>query len=223
MKKTTLFLVLLALLCFFSGCEEAVDPDDVIGVSRADLVETNVTVTFADGYTHPVGTLDELLLQALARDNGTVGIRACSATGAPGAFRHVFGDALIQTEITDRGIARFCTKINDKYYGNFNYAVNNLLFQNTRELVIPETADGKTVTVILPTAYADFVNLQKVTIPASVTCIEGDAFNGCNQLTEIHFQGTMNQWNSISKGAHWDAFTPSYTVICSDGSLSKTN
>ena len=222
MKKTRIFLFLLALICLLSGCDEKIDPNDLIAVEKAELQGDAVVVTYVDGYTHSAGTLDELTLQVPTREDGMVGIRACSATGAPGAFCDVFGtENLLETEITDRGVTKFCVKINKSYYSNFNSAVNEALYQGVTELVIPETADGKPITTLLFGAYQNFSALQKVTIPASVTTIESSAFNGCESLVEIRFGGTVEQWNSITKGEHWNAETGAYTVYCSDGEISS--
>ena len=63
--------------------------------------------------------------------------------------------------------------------------------------------------------------LTSVTIPDSVTSIGDLAFNWCGDLTDITFQGTMQQWNDISKGTDWNYNTNSYTVTCTDGVLDK--
>lgn len=64
-------------------------------------------------------------------------------------------------------------------------------------------------------------NLTSLTIPDSVTSIGSYAFNGCSSLTGIIFQGTMQQWNDISKETYWNNNTGSYTVTCTDGVLDK--
>ena len=47
------------------------------------------------------------------------------------------------------------------------------------------------------------------------------AFSRCTDLTDITFQGTMQQWNNISKGTDWNYNTGSYTITCTDGVLDK--
>ena len=88
------------------------------------------------------------------------------------------------------------------------------------EVEIPATYDGKTVSTILPQAFRLATNLQRITIPASVTSIGEDAFEGCTNLKSITFyssltdiapgafagsglkyinyQGTKSQWATIS-------------------------
>ena len=66
-------------------------------------------------------------------------------------------------------------------------------------------------------------SLTSVTIPDSVTEIGYRAFYGCSDLTTINFQGTKAQWQAIEKGNDWDVDTGEYTVICTDGTISKAN
>ena len=59
--------------------------------------------------------------------------------------------------------------------------------------------------------------LTSVTIPASVTKIGDSAFTYC--LTSINFQGTMEQWNSITKTAGWYEHLNTTYVTCTDGQV----
>ena len=76
------------------------------------------------------------------------------------------------------------------------------------------------VTSIRGSAFFDCSSLTSVTIPDSVTSIRDDAFAYCDSLTSVTFEGTMAQWNSISKGIGWNYDTPFTEVICSDGTVS---
>ena len=77
------------------------------------------------------------------------------------------------------------------------------------------------VTSIGGSAFYGCSNLTNVTIGNGVTSIGGEAFRGCAGLTSITFQGTMQQWNDISKEIFWNYITGSYTVTCTDGVLDK--
>ena len=46
-----------------------------------------------------------------------------------------------------------------------------------------------------------------------------DTFYDCGGLKEIHFTGTIAQWNAISKGYNWSYNTGSYTIYCTDGTI----
>ena len=79
------------------------------------------------------------------------------------------------------------------------------------ELTIPNG-----VTSIGRYAFEGYDSLISVTIPNSVTRIGGDAFYDCDNLTFIIFEGTMTEWDAISKGYAWKDWDLQY-VQCSDG------
>ena len=68
-------------------------------------------------------------------------------------------------------------------------------------------------------AFIHCSGLTSITIPDSVTSIGGFAFYNCG-LTSITFNGTIAQWNAISKGSDWKGGVPSACkVICTDGEI----
>ena len=54
------------------------------------------------------------------------------------------------------------------------------------------------VTVIGSYAFSNCSSLESITISDSVTNIGGQAFEGCDSLSTIYYQGTEEQWNSIT-------------------------
>lgn len=54
-----------------------------------------------------------------------------------------------------------------------------------KELVIPETLNGKPVTLIAAKGFQNFTALEKVTLPNSLIRIGNSAFSGCSSLKEI--------------------------------------
>ncbi len=76
------------------------------------------------------------------------------------------------------------------------------------------------VTSIDNYAFFECTGLTSVTIPGSVTSIGEDAFYNCTSLTTINFNGTMEQWNAVSKGTNWKTNVPATQVVCTDGEIS---
>ncbi len=57
---------------------------------------------------------------------------------------------------------------------------------------------GKNVAVIGDYAFENCSLLTTLTIPKSVTNINYYAFNGCHTLNEVHYAGTLKDWNKIT-------------------------
>ena len=76
------------------------------------------------------------------------------------------------------------------------------------------------VTSIGNSAFRECTGLTSITIPDSVTSIGWGAFVGCTGLTSIKFNGTIEQWNAISKGSYWKYSVPATQVGCTDGTIS---
>lgn len=90
-----------------------------------------------------------------------------------------------------------------------------------KELILPATLSGHTVTAIGDNAFSGNSTVTTVYIPKSVTKLGAKAFSGCQNLTNITYQGTTTQWNTLPKGAEWNTNTGSYTVYCTNTSLAK--
>lgn len=62
-------------------------------------------------------------------------------------------------------------------------------------------------------------DLKRITIPVTTKEIRSGAFFLNSLLQSINFEGTMNQWKSIVKGASWNAYVPATYVQCTDGQV----
>jgi hypothetical protein len=62
-------------------------------------------------------------------------------------------------------------------------------------------------------------SLTSIVIPDGMTNIGKLAFSNCDSLTSIIFEGTIAQWNSITKGTDWNYDVPATYVQCSDGQV----
>lgn len=60
--------------------------------------------------------------------------------------------------------------------------------------------------------------LSSITIPDSVTSFGANAFYYCISLSEVNYNGTIAQWNAISKSSNWKWQVPSSCVVhCTNG------
>ena len=80
---------------------------------------------------------------------------------------------------------------------------------------------GNSVTTIGGSAFENCSGLTRITIPDSVTSIGGYAFQDCGSLKIIDYKGGKRQWRLVDKGSYWDKGTGTYTVYCTDGTISK--
>lgn len=86
---------------------------------------------------------------------------------------------------------------------------------------IPSQYNGKDV-IGITELYV--YNLQKLTLPNT---IKGIISLDCDELREIRFNGTKEEWNAIIKpesifGDGWDEDLPDdYTIYCTDGTIVK--
>ena len=93
------------------------------------------------------------------------------------------------------------------------------LFKGSRLKAITMTDN---IVSIEKSAFEECTELTYVKLPSTIQKIDSRAFAGCVALIHIQYDGTMEQWNAIEKGTDWDAGTGSYTVICSDGNITKS-
>ena len=62
-------------------------------------------------------------------------------------------------------------------------------------------------------------SLQSVVIPKSVISIGYNAFGSCRALTDITFEGTIEQWNAITLDNSWRSGSSVAVIHCSDGDI----
>jgi hypothetical protein len=87
-------------------------------------------------------------------------------------------------------------------------------------IFIPEEYSGMIVNGIGANAFSYCSHILAIAIPDSITFIESDAFNNCQELNAITFEGTVEQWRAITKASYWNYNVPATEVICSDGVVS---
>lgn len=106
-------------------------------------------------------------------------------------------------------------KIAEVIIGNNVTRIGNYAFSNCDDLTTLVLSDN--VSSIGSYAFLNCSSLTTVTIPRSLNIIGGAAFLGCAGLTSVTFDGTVDEWNGISKGYRWNYNCPFTEVVCLDG------
>ena len=169
---------------------------------------------------------------------GTLGIADSAFEGCTGLT-----SITIPNSVTSIGYEAFlgCTGLTSVTIGGSVTSIGSSAFRNCTGLTrvtIPDSVTsigehafqnctgltsitiGGSVTSIGGGAFYGCTGLTSITIPNSVTSIDSYAFFYCTGLTSIKFNGTIEQWNAISKGSYWKYNVPATQVGCTDGTVS---
>ena len=119
---------------------------------------------------------------------------------------------------------------------------DHALYDN-RALTAIVFEENSSLTEIGYWAFCSCVELTAIEIPAGVTAIEPNTLSECDKLTtltlsngtsiqeyamtgldalsEIRFNGSVDEWLATEKGEGWDDYSGNYSVVCSDGTVNK--
>ena len=61
--------------------------------------------------------------------------------------------------------------------------------------------------------------LTYIQIPNTVTSINDNAFTGCTELTDFRYNGTVEEWGTITLGTDWNKDAAFTVVHCTDGDV----
>ncbi len=68
-------------------------------------------------------------------------------------------------------------------------------------------------------AFSGCSSLGSITLPKTLSSIGNNAFYWCVELKTIYFEGTVEQWNLVTKGSNWNYGSALSEVICSNGTV----
>lgn len=214
----------------FYGCEalESFDiPDSVtyIGDSAFSVCPALTSLEIPNGVTEigyyafmGCSSLTSITIPASVLEMGYAALAICdkleSITVASGNERyHSDGNCLIET--ADKVLCAGCknsiiptdgsvTSIGDEAFRGSSIA----------SIIIP---DG--VTSVGSWTFIECASLTSVELPASIVSIGEEAFWECTSLTSITFNGTVAQFEAVTKGEAWNDRIPAIYVQCTDGTF----
>ena len=179
-RSTKIFLLFLAsLVCITAliGCDEEGGAIESTACEHLSVVDPAVSPTciqtgLTEGkHCEKCGTvlIEQKSVPTVGHDY--VG-GACSVCGAEEPV--TLEDMFVFTELED---------------GTYHIDANDKS-KLPKDLVIPSTYKGKTVTVIDGSAFSNCTSITSLTIPEGITLIGSGAFEGCTNLTQIFYNAT---------------------------------
>jgi len=98
-----------------------------------------------------------------------------------------------------------------------------LMYAFTNCTSLTDVTLPKDLTVINDGIFSGCTSLERVELHEKITKISFAPFSRCTSLTDVIFNGTVGQWNAISKDSAWISTDGSVTVSCSDGKTPFTS
>ena len=222
-KRTKAISITVIVLCLALGLSAVFGVYPILSVNSGNY-KAYINLYRVKEYTVPEG-VTEIQEKAFYECKSLTSITIPDGVTEIGDNAFTFCENLTSVSIPDS-----VTRIG---YGTFSYC-NNL-----REITLPEgivTLDvhafshctnlssinlPNSLTEIGDYAFYNDSSLESITIPKSVTYIGEKAFVNCTILYSIHYEGTMDEWNSIDKEDNWYSSAYAYTIHCTDGDITE--
>lgn len=127
-------------------------------------------------------------------------------------------------ELTEEELEEFIARYSDKLENNdFDAIFDDVSYDELTFIV--KTLDNAGVEYLpylnklYDCMYYGRDDLRNFTIPSNVMEIEQNAFYYCTSLTDIKYDGTEEQWNTINKSKYWKGNSAIKKIRCSDGDI----
>ena len=111
----------------------------------------------------------------------------------------------------------YCTSLTSVTLPKGLTKISGYLFNNCTSLTSVTLPEG--LTEIYNTAFSNCEKLTSITLPEGLTNIYDYAFQSCRNLTDFNYNGTVEQWASITKSYYWKSGAAFTVVHCTDGDV----
>ncbi len=117
---------------------------------------------------------------------------------------------------------------NKRYWGDSDNPRRVLLWLNYRDFEtyteVTESTISEGCEIIsdragIADSYA-IINMTRINLPHSIKTIGYRAFYNFSKLEDLYYNGTMEEWNAITKYEEWNKLVPATAVHCLDGDVS---
>ena len=108
----------------------------------------------------------------------------------------------------------YCSSLESVVIGDGVTSIGSCAFSHTWSLSSITIPDS--VTRIDQYAFYQS-KITKISIPSSVTSIGSDAFTSCNNLKNVYYCGTNDQWSKITIGSYNSKLTSANRIYCPNG------
>ena len=94
--------------------------------------------------------------------------------------------------------------------------IERIAFSNAAllKIILPET-----ITKIGENAFRSST-IKEISIPKSVSVMENEILQWCDNLEKIYYEGTKAEWKDLAGDSYYDSSTKNHTVLCKDGEIS---
>lgn len=137
--------------------------------------------------------LEEIVNVSITEGVTSIGMNAFLNCGKMGSIT-------IPSSVTSIGDFAFtsCYSMNNITIPDHVTYIGNYAFSSCGSLTRVSIPEG--VQTISRATFYWCPNLKSITIPSTVTYIYENAFADCDSLSDVYYNGTVNEWNAITKG-----------------------